>query len=169
MYILRLKSNKKRFPNLVWLILSIFAAISMWYLGNYCSEYTEKTTIHKGTVMFRYEDKYIKDKDSIKEQKLLVKFDDLDKVRSIDYDPELCKISGNKIVMFLSRSYVGEAGFQSFLGAITVLAFIASVVSIIIYLWKNIEHIFKDYKWVSTKLIKIRKEIDPYGEEDWDD
>ena len=65
--------------------------------------------------------------------------------------------------------HTSKTFLYKFLGPISVFVLIGAVIAFCIYLWKNIVHIFKDYRLVSTKLIKFRKGIDPLGEEEWDD
>lgn len=168
MYILKLKNNRERFPDLIWLILTIVCGVGLFYLTSYLIDYTRKEFSYKGTIIFRYEDKYTDNEKTIKEQKLLVQFDDLQKIRNIDYDSTEDKITGNRIVIPLSREYVGEAKFQSFLGSLSIIALLISIGFTFAYLYKNIVHIFKDYHWVDSELLKFRKGIDPLGEEDWD-
>lgn len=170
MYILKLRGHRRRFPELIQLILSTFCAFLFLYLTILAINYAEKTFLYEGTIIFRYEDKYIeKDDKEIKKDNLLISFDDLEKARIIEYDSSEIKIDGKRVTIPLSREYVGEADLQGILGPISGILTLVSIVCFFIYLVRNIGHIFRDYKWVNTKLLKFRKTIDPLGEEIWDE
>lgn len=171
MYTIKLKSGRRRFPELIWLGLIIAGLFLFLYIGTSLAEYLQKDNLCSGKLLCKYEDR-IADGDKISiDRNFLIQFDSLEKSRVIKVDSStyVSKIMGDRVKMNLSNQYLHKSGFLEFLMGASILIFVCLIALFLIFLFINIKHIFIDYEIISLKKLRYRKIVDPLGEENWDD
>jgi len=146
----------------------------LMFTGKRCEKIEGKKD-YSGIVKYRYQDE-LRDKGndvySI-QKKLIVKFDSVEKTKEIlvTADTYFSVKVGQRVTFNMTNQDMGKisAGYQ-IVTIFCCIILIANVLALLVFMIIFIVHVFNNYnlKFVNINIFKLRKEIDPYGEEDWD-
>jgi len=160
-----LKKNRKKYKYWAYLLIIPIITLTTIVLFNIIPD--TKAYTEYGTIVAIYPEPYYKKGDTTTHNVLIVfpSNDSRENIKIKEDDIEKYELN-NKILVHKEKSVnifiLIITFFTSMFGTIWIFALIIDL----------IDHIFRNYKlkliFISNANYKIRKELDPYGEEDWD-